>query len=127
MRTQGNYDRGEASKASQIDCSHPIKVRPEFGPETDVKTILRRHNVGPLTTRQADYTETDFDKDLTVALADLKRAHDAFEQLPMKHRTRFKSADELWRHYRAGNLAQDAAAEALAEKAAVDSQAAGST
>lgn len=94
-----------------IDCSQPIIVRPEFGPDTDIKTILRRHGGLPAPTRQPVYTETDFDADLTSALAQMKRAHEAFEALPKKHREKFQTADELWQRYRTDNLRQDAEAE----------------
>lgn len=94
-----------------IDCSQPIIVRPEFAPDTDVKTILRRHGAIPPLTREPTYTETDFDADLTTALAQLKRAHEAFEALPQKHRDKFKSADQLWNRYRTDNIRADYEAE----------------
>lgn len=107
MRQQGDGKGDEASKASTIDCSQPVITRQEFGPDTDVKTILRRHGGLPAAARQPQYTETDYDRDLTSALDQLKRAHAAFEALPQKHRDKFKTADQLWQRYRQDNLRQD--------------------
>lgn len=111
LRQQGDGLGDAASKATRIDCSHPIKVRPEFGPDTDIKTILRRHGAIPAATRQPVYTETNYDTDLTKALDQLKRAHAAFEALPKKHREKFQTADQLWQRYRTDNLRQDAETE----------------
>lgn len=111
MRTQGNYNGDEASRACRQDFSQPVIVRQEFGPQSDIKTIIARHGGYPPPPRPAQFTETDYNKDLAVALAELKRAHAAFEELPKKYKEQFQTADELWHAYRTG---------ALNEKPAVD-------
>jgi len=117
LRHQGDGKGDAVSSAGQRDFSSPKVVRPEFGPETDIKTILRRHGGIPAPTRQPVFTETDYSEDLTSAIGKLKTAHEAFDALPEKHRKKFKNAAELWRRYRDDNIHADAAAEAAAEAA----------
>lgn len=113
LRRQGDGLGDEASKNTSKDFSQPVIVRPEFGPETDIKTILRRHGLGvtldatKVQRGPPEYTETNYDIDLTRALSQLKRAHAAFEALPQKHKDKFQTADELWNHYRDGNLQEE--------------------
>lgn len=99
LRHQGDDQQEAVSKASRKDCSIPVLVRPEFGPETDVKTILARHGAIPAPNRTPTFTQTDYDLDLTRALGKIRRAHDAFDELPREKRQKFRSADELWRAY----------------------------
>lgn len=111
LRQQGDGLGDAASKACRKDFSQPSIVRAEFGPETHVKAILKRHGAIPAPAREPIYTQTDYDVDLTKAIQKLKQAHAAYEQLPKKHREKFKTADELWHRYRTDNLRQDAETE----------------
>lgn len=100
LRQHGDGLNDEASNAVRKDCSEPVMVRPEYAPDTDVRTILRRHGGLPAPTRQPQYTETDYDIDLTKALTKIKRARDAFDTLPQAARDKYKTADNLWDAYR---------------------------
>lgn len=79
-----------------MDFSQPQIVRPEFGPTTDIKTILRRHGGIPPATRQPIYTETDYSADLTTALRAVEQAHLAFDALTPEQKKRYRSPTELW-------------------------------
>lgn len=102
IRTQNDGASETASDAARIDCSTPKLVRPEFGPDTDIRTILRRHTGIPTARREPIYTETDHAIDLQQAITNLRRAHAAFEALPQKYRDKYHSADELWRAHKHG-------------------------
>lgn len=108
MKFRRQYDgKGDdIAKRSRLDCSTPVVVRPEFGPDTDVKTILRRH--GALVSNKTPiYTENDFDQDLTTALDHIKKAQMAFLKLPKDQRDRFQSPEQLWAAYQNGDLDKD--------------------
>lgn len=107
LRQQGDNKGDEASRATRKDCSLPIMVRPEFGPETQIKNILRKYGALPLPTRQPQYTETNFDEDLTTALSKIERARRAFDELPKKHKDRFPNPEALWKHYHSGQPFDD--------------------
>lgn len=104
IRTHNDGKGDEISKATAFDFSHPVIVRPEFGPDTDIRTILRRHGALPMATRTPLYTETDYDIDLTTALGQIQRAKQAFHELPAKHREKFKNPEDLYRAWQSGEL-----------------------
>lgn len=106
-RTQNDGQGDFISRATAKDCSTPVIVRPEFGPESEVRNILRKYGAVPMTARQPNYTTTDFDTDLTTAITKIKRANDAFDALPQKHRDKFQTPASLWQHYVQGQLFDD--------------------
>lgn len=63
---------------STKDCSLPIVVRPEFGPESDTRTILQRYGGIPIRRNAPQqFTETDHSLDLTThyqRIDEIKRA-----------------------------------------------------
>lgn len=103
IRHQNDGRNDHASKLSQLDLSLPVKVRAEFGPETEVKNIIKRYGGAPMQ-RQPQFTETDHDLDLSRALSQIERAHNAFNRLELKHRQKYKSPYELWMAYYRGEM-----------------------
>lgn len=95
------------SRQNTIDASSPEVVRAEFGPESDVKNILKRYGVLPQQQRQPFYTETDFDTDLQTAIIKIERVNDAFNKLPKKHREKYPTVDDLWYAYQTGTITDE--------------------
>lgn len=106
-RSQNDGKGDAASKATRKDASLPIMVRPEFGPDTDIQTILRRHGAVPEPTRIPRYEETDTDLDLDRALAQIRRAEDSFYKLPKKHREKYGTPAKFWEAYKNDRIKDD--------------------
>lgn len=107
LRHQGDGKGDTASNATVKDFSEPVMVRAEYGPESQVKNILKKYGALPIPQREPHFTETDFDTDLTTALHRIKKADEAFAKLPLKHREKYPSASALWQAWKENRLIPD--------------------
>lgn len=89
-RKQGDDLNDEASDAAAIDCSNDVDhARQEFGPETDVNTILKRFAVtGAVPARRPAQwnTEVDYNLDLQSAIHAVEEVKASYAGLPKELR-----------------------------------------
>lgn len=126
MHFRQQYDddaQQEVAEATRFDFSQPVIVRAEFGPDSEVKNIIRKYG-GPLqqlssaagshhatfaaTGRMPLFTETDYDLDLQQAVTKVRAAQEAFDRLPRKTRERYGSPEGLHHADRNGYIPDEA-------------------
>lgn len=107
LRFQGDNRNDEASEAATRDTGTERLVRPEFGPETDIRSILRRHGALPVAPRQPITGEADYNLELPEALDIMSRASHAYRSLPAEQRRKYRSAQDLWNAYVTGKLVDE--------------------
>lgn len=126
MTFRGQYDveaQQEVALATRFDFSEPVVVRAEFGPDSEVKNIIRKYG-GPLqqlssaagshhatfaaTGRMPLFTDTDYDIDLQQAVTKIRAAEEAFDRLPRKTRERYGSPAGLHDADRRGYIPDEA-------------------
>lgn len=89
-RKQGDDLNDEASDAAGLDCTNDLDhARQEFGPETDVNTILKRFAVtGAVPARRPAQwkTEIDYNLDLQSAIHAVEEVKASYAGLPKELR-----------------------------------------
>lgn len=94
FRTEYNYDRDAVSLQTALVCKDPSRTRQEFAADADINTIVERFGLGyemPVNTvppMQGDFSEVP---DFQGAQDIIRHAHEVFNALPAKIRSRFEN------------------------------------
>jgi len=104
LRDQTATDQDAVSKASGLVCDpSDNKVRPEFGPDTHIPTLLARFpSLNPLS--PARFGEQDFSLDLTDAVHADRNAEAIYRDLPQALRDQYPTWRMFWKALTTGEL-----------------------
>lgn len=104
LRDQTAADQDSVSKATGLACDpSDNKVRPEFGPDTHIATILARNPLlSPLTASR--FGEQDFSGDLMEAFQADRNAEAIYRDLPQALRDQYPTWRMFWRALTTGEL-----------------------
>lgn len=102
MRTAYNYDRDAASRKAALYCKDPTRTQQQFKDETNINNIMKKYGVTgelPLLQRPPlpeDYEDiTDFQSAMNV----IRRAQEAFNQMPSGIRARFQNNPHIFAQF----------------------------
>lgn len=104
LRDQLSSDQDAVSKAAGLACDpSDNKVRPEFGPDTHLPTLLARFpSISPIAPSR--FGEQDFSGDLTAAFQADRNAEAIYRDLPQALRDKYPTWRMFWRALTTGEI-----------------------
>lgn len=102
IRTMYNYDRDAVSEETGTACPEPTRAQQQFKEETDINTIMKRFGVtGELPTHVRPVLPDEYDNigDYASAMNTIRRADEAFMQMPSGVRARFQNNPQVFTEF----------------------------
>lgn len=125
-RAQNDTLSDQVSIETGLDTGTDTPVRVEYGPETDINTLLRRFNIDQQG-RPFQFQEVDYNMDLQSAHLAVEAAQSATQTVPPELRHKYPTWAHVLNGAENGEYARDLQAlddKKTAEKAAADTAAA---
>lgn len=102
IRTMYNYDRDAISEETGTACPEPTRAQQQFKDETDINVIMKRFGVtGELPTHVRPVLPDEYDEigDYASAMNTIRRADEAFMQMPSGVRARFQNNPQVFTEF----------------------------
>lgn len=102
IRTMYNYDRDGRSNATGTICPEPTRAIQSFKDETDINLLMKRYSMTgemPQYIRPVLPEEYDDVTDFASAMNTVRRASEAFMQLPSGVRARFQNNPQVFTEF----------------------------
>lgn len=112
FRTMYNYDREEATKATALYCKDPTRAQQQFKEESDINNIMKKFGVTgelPQLIRPVMPDEYEEVTDFQSAMNVIRRANEAFMQMPSGVRARFQNNPQIFTEFFANEANRDEA------------------
>ncbi|QXP08524.1 MAG: internal scaffolding protein [Arizlama microvirus] len=102
MRTQYNYDRDAVSRETGTVCETETRTQQHFKEECDINQIMKRFGItGELPQNIRPVLPEDYEEifDFQSAMNTIRRAQEAFMQMPSGIRARFQNNPQVFTEF----------------------------